>query len=420
MISFTKQKLIDGYILTSLFLIPSSFLGLVPFRVFYIEGFFDLKLLSWLLSLPLLLLYRDKLRAISKTFSGKILIFVVLFILARFALSLVQGITFKETFTVFRMGSNSPISCLAFLCFFYSVEKYRIERIFKWMFILFTTSLILYLLNYSGFGLFENIKEINEEVQGAITINRNLSGFPIYFTIFFIYSFCTSLQNRRPIYSFIFLFCLLVVFLSATRSLIFTCSIILVIIIFFYIISLKTRYIKRILLLILAFSFFFSFVLVVKYDVYQFLKIKFTSTFNVELKDDEGTYSYRKHLIETAIEDNIFTNSMFLGKGYTRMGISGSYKFVLGGDTYVAPVIFCEGIMGLVIRIAPIFYFLLFAFKNLRSPGISQIISTAIIAIILSSLVSYVQTTIFFHYVDFTLFFYIAQRYITLTRSSIY
>ncbi len=410
--NISRQKLIDGYVIFSLFLIPSSFLGLVSFRFFYVPGLFDLRLLSWLLAIPLLIIYGHKLKAISKTTSGKILILVVLFIIVRFIISLTQGIQFKEAFTVFRMGFNTPISCIAYFCFFYSIENDRIERIFKWGFSLFGLALFLYFINYLGLGIFENIKNVNEETQGGITIIRNLTGFPIYFHIFFIIGLYFVLNGWGIKYFLITLLSLFVIYISATRNFIIVYSVILIVIISFYIFKYNAGYFKKTILLLIASSMFLGLVISFKSDVYRFLQIKFESTVNVEFKEDIGTYAYRKRLIETSVVENRLTNSSFFGKGYTREGKKRSYKFVLGGDTMVAPVLFCEGFLGLAVRVFPVFYFLLFAFRNIRKTGLSQFVGISIFALIVSSAIAYVQTSIFYNYVDFILFFFVAQRYL--------
>mgnify|MGYP000938170441 CR=1 FL=1 len=409
----SKHKLVDGYIIFSLFLVPSSFLGLISFRFFYIPGLFDLRLLSWLLALPLLFIYWRSLPEISNNFSGKLLIFVALFVLVRFIISFFQGISFREAFTVFRMGFNTPISCLAFLCFFYSADIDRIERIFKWGFIFFTLNLVLYFLNYSGLGIYDNIKDINEETIGGITITRNLTGIPIYFSVFFILSVYYSLNKLRFRFIFITLFSLFVVFISATRSFIVSNLIILSFIILFYTIKTKAGYLKKVLAFLFIILFFSLIILNYKSDVYQFLKLKFESTINTELKENKGTYAFRKRLIEESIVANKSTNSVFFGKGYVRSGKKGSYDFVLGGDTLLAPVIYCEGYSGLVIRIFPIFYFIMFALKYRSTLGFSQFLSISIFSLIISSIIGYVQTTIFYNYIDFILFIYIAERYLS-------
>jgi len=416
----SKKTLLDGYVILSLFLIPSSFLGLISFRFFYIPGLFDLRLLSWLLALPLLLIYGNKLKAISTTSSGKILILVVLFIIVRFAFSLIQGIPLREAFTVFRMGFNTPISCIAYLCFFYSIDNYRIERIFKWGFALFAVALFLYFINYLGFGLFDNIKERNEETHEGITIVRNLTGFPIYFPIFFTLGLFLALDRWKLRFLIISLVSLFIVYLSATRNFIIVYSVILTIILGFYFIKLKTGYFRRAIILFISIILFLATAFVFKSDVYIFLEKKFESTVNVDLKEDTGTYAYRKRLIETSFQENRLTQSVFLGKGYTREGKKGSYKFVLGGDTLVAPVVFCEGVVGLFIRILPIIYFLIFAFKRMRSTGHIQFLGISIVALIVSSAVNYVQSTIFYNYIDFVLFFYIGQRYIVNSTSQLF
>ena len=411
-ITVSKQKIIDGYVIFSLFIIPSSFLGLISYRVFYVPGIFDLKLLSWLLALPLLFIYGKKLREIIRSTSGKLLILVILFITFRFILSLINGISFKESFTVFRMGFNTPISSIAYLCFFYSIDNYRIERIFKWGFALFAVALVMYFLNYLGFGLFDNIKERNEETHESITIVRNLTGFPIYFPTFFTLGLFLALDKWKLKFLIVSLFSLLIVYLSATRSFIIVYSVILTIVFTFYFIKLKTGYFRRAFILFLTIVFFLATAFVFKSDVYIFLEKKFESTVNVDLKDDIGTYAYRKRLIESSFQENRMTNSCFFGKGYTREGEKGSYKFVLGGDTLIAPVVFCEGLVGLFFRTLPILYFLLFAFIKMRGTGYIQFFRIGIVALIVSSAVNYVQTTIFYNYVDYVLFFYIAQLYI--------
>jgi len=310
------------------------------------------------------------------------------------------------------MGFNTPISCLAFLCFFNSIDNYRIRRIFKWAFVLFTINLVLYFINYLGLGIYDNIKEITEETHQGITITRNLSGYPVYFPLFFVISFYLTLLSFRPLTILITLFSLFIVYISATRNFIFTSLITLSIILFFYILKRKSGFFKRVLQIIISLVFFFIIVVSLKNDVYQFLKVKFDTTIKVELKENTGTYAYRTRLIETSIQEVESTGDIIFGKGYTRFGKRGSYKFVLGGDTLVAPVIFCEGYLGLAIRIVPIFYFLFWGLKRLRASGVNQYIGLAMVAVVIGSSVNYVQTTIFFNYIEYMLYFFVAHRYL--------
>ena len=87
------------------------------------------------------------------------------------------------------------------------------------------------------------------------------------------------------------------------------------------------------------------------------------------------------------------------GNGYIRESQKGEYDFVLGGDTLIAPVLFTEGLFGILIRCLPILYFLYFGFKNLKNKnrGIA-IFSILILTLIVPEFFNAVQTTLFVNY----------------------
>lgn len=118
---------------------------------------------------------------------------------------------------------------------------------------------------------------------------------------------------------------------------------------------------------------------------------------------ESHNYVLRVILIEDAwVEINATIDNLVFGKGYMRYGTAGDYDLVFGGDTYVAPVLYCEGILGLVMRVLPILIlfikYLKICFFIRKSEEKYKLYAVFGLSVILLALIGYLQTSLFVQY----------------------
>ena len=94
------------------------------------------------------------------------------------------------------------------------------------------------------------------------------------------------------------------------------------------------------------------------------------------------------------IEDAIYAirHDPLFGLGYVRDVAKGEYSIVMGGDTYIAPILLCEGWIGLILRALPFILLGLSAFSNIFVRKRGYWLDIVIIASIVATSVNYVQT----------------------------
>ena len=244
----------------------------------------------------------------------------------------------------------------------------------------------------------------NVTIMENTKLTRSYMGFPpliIPFYGFSIISFFVTRKNKYLVYSILFI---TTIFFSYTRS-----TLALVAFTSFFILFLLS--IKRIInlgniiksfIILGTFSLFTYFIFP---SSMNFWIEKIDSTINSELKNDEGTYAVREKLIEEALYQNRH-NTELIGLGYKRDSDKGEYSLVQGTDTYIAPVIFCEGFIGLFLRITIIVAILFTNFKigyRLRNKE-NKCINILIISLILIEIPNYMQTSLFSIYSQIPLF----------------
>jgi len=406
--SIKKSDLKDIYIVILLYILPSSFLALIPSSLFYIPGLMDLNLITWLLTLPLLIATRKRYLYVYRSKSGKLLFVVVFFVLIRFVFTLVQGTTFSEAFTVFRKLFYSPIACLALILYFQTLSLERIMRLFRWLFLLFIINVLLYIVNALGLHILPESR-IDLEDVGGVSYLRTIAGFPIYYQVFLsliIVKYFTTGERKILIWG---LLGLLASIISATRGLIITTIVLVFILILFLISRLKKKYFSRLRAFTVILLISIGALTLFGGNILSFVSNKFQRTFNVELKDDSGTFAVRQRLIDESFSLVTKNNVLFLyGNGYIRPPDDVNANLVFGNDTHIAPVIFTEGIVGMIIRLLPILYFLFISLFSRKTKLLFEF-KVIIIALIVANAIGYVQTSIFLDYTSVLIFFYIFE-----------
>lgn len=303
---------------------------------------------------------------------------------------------FFETYVNFRY-SFINIFIFFFACFYlYSIPYHRIIIIIKALLII--TLIQAFFFCGHALGIFHFFSGNIYMIEGTRLL-RSYLGFPplLIFSLSTFYMLYILKKERKYIIFCSFL--LITVFLSYTRSTLITIilaiSIITLLSIFKRLLSLK----KIISFIPIATIFILSIIIFFPSSL-SYWEMKIDNTINSELKENEGTYAFRQKLIEDALYNNKLKNTQLTGIGYIRDSEKGEYSIVQGTDTYIAPVLYCEGIIGITLRILIILTIIYFAiiyywkFKNKWN----ICICTLIISLILIEIPNYIQTPIFMRY----------------------
>ncbi len=400
-------KLIDIYAVFLIYILPSNFLALISADVFYVPGLLDLEFITLVLTIPFFFIYWKHYTTARRMTSVKLLLLVVVFVILRFGFSIGEGIPISETIAIFRKSFYTPIACFALVLYFQSLSLKRIFLVFYCLFVLFLVHLILYLINSTGFPLFPDTR-MDVEIQGGIEFIRTISGFPLYYQIFislFLVKYLTTGKARFIIWIFLGLIAAVI---SATRSIIATTAISIFLIAFFFILKKKILYIKRFQIFSLAGFMIVPFLIFFGSNIFVFLINKFNHTINFELVEDVGTYAFRERVVESAFESVTVANSKLWGNGYMHSGNKGEYDLSMTTDTHLAPVIFTEGVGGLIIRILPIVYFF-FLSLNKKSEKLSFGFRVVILSTIIANSIAYMQSSIFHNYNSLLFLFYVFE-----------
>lgn len=325
---------------------------------------------------------------------------------------------FEEAITVYRRNYivlPSFLMCMAYISGM-SIQRMEIfgQLILKWIIPL----SILYVLQCCGVHLFTD--NLSFQTSGGVTVLRNILGMPPILPVVLAFCFISYLKDRSKNYWIYVLIALGVTFISFTRSLIASAGFIVVLTLFLQ--TWKYGLQKR--LFKLAFYIFLAAILlmIVYPSAFSFWENLLDDTINSQLTNDQGTYAFRKRLVEKVMLNLEQHNALMTGLGYIRDAAKGKYSFVLGGDTYIAPVLWCEGFIGLTLRCIPFLYLLFRGFSMFRKPYDDKevVVSMVIIVTILSEIPNYVQTSFFMHYNYVMAMLYMLYVYVLKRRSEYY
>lgn len=314
---------------------------------------------------------------------------------------------FWESFTNFRYSFSNIFIFFLAIPYIFSLPREKLVRIINILILLTVVESILYIGHTIGIlhfytgnaGIMENTKLI-----------RSYMGFPPLIIPAYgvsLISFFITRQKKHLIYSILFI---MTIFLSYTRSVLASVILISLILIFFLSIK-KLINIGSIIKSFIILSIFTVCIYFIFPSSMNFWIEKIDSTINSELKNEEGTYAVREKLIDEALYQNR-NNTELIGLGYKRDSDKGEYSLVQGTDTYIAPVIFCEGFIGLFLRISIILSVL---FTNLKKgfrlkTRENICINMLIISLILIEIPNYIQTTLFSIYSQIPLFIIILTQ----------
>ena len=352
-------------------------------------------ILCFILSLYLFF-YSEFKRQTNKLRTITLLILIaVIWSIIKFLSTCIQ-IGFTEALIVYR--KNYILLPSLYLCMNYisNLTLERISGIFKLMLQLLIPFTILYLIQCMGVQVFSDGGFQMESTSG-IEITRNIIGMPP--VIPFILSLCLSIflyTGSRQMLLYVII-SIVICICSYTRNLVFTSMII----VFFMLVCHSLKFGLKNKLSIIVFGIFSVLLYVIIFPTsFNFWNDLIVQTFNTELQNNEGTYAFRQNLIKYSIEEVSKNNALWTGFGYVRSAPVGEYDFVLGGDTFVAPIIWCEGVLGLIMRIVPCGYLFYKSSKMFfQNPyGINGMLTIIILISILSQCFNYIQTVIFVKY----------------------
>lgn len=289
-----------------------------------------------------------------------------------------------------------------------SMSLERIEQLFKLILKWLVPLTVIYLIECMGFNLFNTI--VHKQTAGDVEVVRNILGMPPVFPAIFALCFIWYLYDKSRIMLVYVGVCAVICFFSFTRNIIASAIIIMT----FSMIMYSFKFGIRDNLKILLYGCIAVGVLMIVFPLsFNFWNNLIHSTRN-QLETSSGTYAVRQALIDKALLTIRNADSYWDGIGYIRDVKKGDYSFVLGGDTFIAPILWCEGILGLILRCLPPIYLLFKSIINYWKYPNSKIgmLSLVILVTILSQVPNYVQTTIFTKYTETIALLYIMYIYI--------
>ncbi|MFP4845199.1 hypothetical protein [Winogradskyella sp. PE311] len=402
---FFKRKLkVDIVFFIVVVALPSSFFNFIPKTIFI-----DLRLLYLLVGLVYIILNIQNTKKLLKIVGARWLLLLIAFLFFRFFYSITfQDIPLIEVLTIFRTNFSYPIITFGFLLYAVKMDNNRIFRFFFWLFfVTLITGFIYILSNLIGVNFYANVSKEYYSFNDTVLM-QNMASLPLYSKFLFVFGIIAAVvMTKFRKYYFIFI-PILVTLLSIVRSdLIVYISIVLLV---FFLLNfsrfkIKSRKLLKFLLIgvITSLAAFLLFSSHIGRVINKFGLDK-SSELSAETYTEKGTFRVRLNLIEEANKQ--ISEDILLGNGYHREVKKGRYSYVVGGDTLIAPVIYTEGYLGLVLRLAPVILFLSWGLRRIRSKYVfTAFTSIVIVSLILAELLNIVQTRIFVHYNE-TLFIF--------------
>lgn len=389
-ISKTRRRTIIYFVIV-LFIIPTiNYNGLSSVVGRFIPNPLGYNLLAFILSIPLLRSFNQKFGNLKSVVAAIVLL--ASYCIIKFILT-ANETSFYVALTVYRHGFMQAINLFILLPFIFSLKKeevnYALHCIFKYL----IAFIFIYLSNnliYDWLG----VKGVSVETHGGVSIDRSVIGVPplvpVWVTLFLVYTIL-NVKNAKK-YLMIAFFTIIITF---TRNMLFSTIIIVAVVMILMVVKSPSKFGNGIK--ILSFALFgILFLSIVFPDSINFWIAKLSNTFNEDLKHDVGTFAFREQLIENAIY--AIRHDPLFGLGYVRDVAKGEYSIVMGTDTYIAPILWCEGWIGLILRILPFAILGLTSFYNLLVKKRNYWLDIVILACIVAAIANYVQTNILTNY----------------------
>lgn len=302
---------------------------------------------------------------------------------------------FTEALTIYRKNYIYLPTFALIMTYISNMSLERIKSLGYLILISCVPITLIYFLQCSGINIFSDT--ILKERYGGIMVERNILGFPPVVPVIISFSFAYMLFNYNRKFLAFTVLLLAACFISYTRNLLITAVIAMVLSAILY--SFKLG-IKSHIKLVISSLLLFGAVLIIAPNSLSFWNNLLDSTVNVQLEKGIGSYAFRQKLIEHTIHNITYSDALLTGFGYIRDVAKGEYSLVLGSDTFVAPILWCEGLIGLILRCLPILYLLWKSISVYHKYNDESCVlfSIVIISSIVSQIPNYVQTSIFVNY----------------------
>lgn len=409
-VPISRLRLSDWYLIFVIYLMPTSFLAFLPNSWLYIPGVIDHRLLSFLFSVPLLFIGPRRTSRHFRQIPGVLaLCLVAVMVVCQSFCSFGRGIPFSEVISVLRWNFIWVIFSICILHYVSRLPKNRIYGILRIFIMLFCLHLILVFISlFTGIDFFLNKNDLEKSLQYinmGIPVD-NLRAFPSHLFIgtALLSIACTSSKRLRTYFTFLAMaLALPLLYTRRMYTIVLFFQIFLIYVLSFF----QTKKLQKLTIYFIVISCFLLFYYYISPSRIDRLISKIVpaiseSSPSMVSLDKVGTYSFRLRLLEDAKLTVEANNSQIFGMGYRREDtkLRGEYSYVLGQDSFIAPVIFCEGYGGLFLRILP--YFFLFIHNVRRIFRVNdrnlKIFSGMVVGVIVAQIPSYLQSSLICQY----------------------
>lgn len=269
----------------------------------------------------------------------------------------------------------------------FSLKKNEVDYTLHCIFKCLMVFIFVYLSNnliYDWLG----VKGALAENVNGVSVDRSIIGMPLLDPIWtaLLITYTVLRVPKAGKYLGLILFTIVIAF---TRNVLFSTLITAFVVIFLFILK-NFKNFERAFKIMAIIILGIVLMAIVMPNAIDFWIAKLANTFNEDIKYDIGTFAFRERLIEDAIY--AIRDTPLFGLGYVRDVAKGEYSIVMGTDTYIAPILWCEGWIGLILRVLPFAILGLNSISNLFTKSKNYWLDIIIIACIVASSVNYVQT----------------------------
>lgn len=307
---------------------------------------------------------------------------------------------FEELMTVQKYNYIQVVSLALLLPYIQKLSLNKIMALLKMQIYFTFIQFFIYLLQFLGLDLLES----RYVEAGGVTLMRSYGFFPDV-SLFFPFALIYFIRNNK-IGLYYYLVSALCTVLSLGRSQLGQFVILSIICVLLY--SIKFKVISPFVRLSAITLIALLLLKIIYPQTVTYWEKNLSNTINSELKNNEGTYTVRKNIIEDAQYNVMKYDAEYFGLGYKRdfdksvqlNPGKGIHSSVFSQDTSIAGVIYCEGNIGFIIRILPIIFLLIFSIRRLilSKDSTISIIFIVIISTLISESINIVQSTIFTRY----------------------
>lgn len=386
---------------------PTCFIGFLPAELIYVPGFMDHRLLTFMLSLPLVFIGPRAEKKDFKRIPGIwVLCFVGMTVILRMAWSLASNISLFEVVSVMRWNFTWPIYSVCVLHYASRLPVNRLYGVLRMFLLIFSLQVCLLTASLlSGVDFFLNKITIEKYYQyiDQGMVPDNLRAFPVFIFVGTAFLFMLVLRtNRWKKYHFLFLLSQFLPLLLMRRM--YSVTLLLQTLSIYLIFTLLIKKTKTFILI--PYVCLFAFVVLL-----SIAPVRFHTLFDKILPAVEagyspekvGTYSFRLSLLDNAIYSVADNQRRLFGMGYRReySNIKRKYySYVMGEDSFLAPVIYCEGWGGLCLRILPYLVLLWYNLKRLLvvSDRVMKMYAATVVGVIIAQIPAFLQTAMICRY----------------------